>query len=84
MTYLYRSGHFMQFLANNTFSKLTLTHPNTCFMKVAKHGFSIQCLTFDAILNENLLIYWPPFLPFEERGLTDNEDLCAYLDISCT
>ena len=49
MTFLYNSGQLiMQFLANNFFSNLTLTPPNSMLSGVANQEFSIQCLTFDA------------------------------------
>ena len=36
------------------FSKFIHTYPTTYAVGVAKHGFLIQCLTFDAIPSKNL------------------------------
>ena len=48
MTYLYSSGHFVQFLAKkNIFSKLAVG--------VSKHRFSIQFLTFD-VISSNIIM----------------------------
>ena len=67
-------------------SKLFLVHwpPHHPYgVGVDKHGFSVQCWTFDTIPCKNILVEWSLFLSFKEWGGI-NEVLCADLDISCT
>ena len=50
------SGYLEQFLAKTFCSKLPVG--------VTKHRFSIYCLTSDVISSKNILINWPPFIPY--------------------
>ena len=84
MTFLYSFEYFVQFLVKNIW--VDYSHqPTPCAVGIARHGFSIQYLTFDVISSKNVLVNWPLHSsPMRTQGFTDMEVLCADLDILCT
>ena len=72
----------MQFLTKTFLVNWFSPTPPKC-SEIARHRFSIQCLTFDVIPSKNIWVNWPHFSLWRVGGLKC-EVFCADLDISCT